>query len=49
MFTGVQFSLYPMVGDFVPLIMRGIGALDKYPSLRRETDNLSTLLVGPPR
>jgi len=48
MFTGVQFSLYPMVGDFVPLIMRGIGALDKYPSLRRETDNLSTLLVGPP-
>ena len=48
MFTGVQFSLYPMVADFVPAIMRGIGALDAYPALRRETDNLSTLLVGPP-
>lgn len=48
MFTGVQFSLYPMVADFVPAIMRGINALDAYPDLRRETDNLSTSLVGPP-
>ena len=47
MFTGVQFSLYPMIADFVPAIMRGVGTLSAYPHLRRETDNLSTLLVGP--
>jgi energy-coupling factor transport system substrate-specific component len=49
MFSGTQFSLYPMTGDFVPAIMRGIAALDGYgDQLRRETDDLSTLLVGPP-
>lgn len=49
MFSGAQFSLYPMMADFVPAIRRGIGALDGYGgSLRRETDDLSTLLVGPP-
>ncbi len=48
MFSGAQFSLYPMTSDFVPAILRGIEALDSYKSvLRRETDNLSTLLVGP--
>lgn len=48
MFSGAQFSLYPMTGDFVPVIMRGVAALDAYKdSLRRETDDLSTLLVGP--
>jgi len=49
MFSGAQFSLYPMTGDFVPVILRGIAALDAYgEALRRETDDLSTLLVGPP-
>jgi uncharacterized protein YqgV (UPF0045/DUF77 family) len=49
MFSGAQFSLYPMTADFVPAIMRGIAALDAYgDALRRETDDLSTLLVGPP-
>jgi uncharacterized protein YqgV (UPF0045/DUF77 family) len=49
MFSGAQFSIYPMMADFVPAIMRGIAALDTYnDSLRRETDDLSTLLVGPP-
>ena len=49
MFSGAQFSLYPMTADFVPAIMRGIAALDAYGSaIRRETDDVSTLLVGPP-
>lgn len=48
MFSGAQFSLYPMADDFVPAIMRGVAALDRYgDALRRETDDLSTLLVGP--
>jgi uncharacterized protein YqgV (UPF0045/DUF77 family) len=49
MFAGAQFSIYPMTADFVPAILRGIAALDTYnDTLRRETDDLSTLLVGPP-
>lgn len=49
MFSGAQFSIYPMTSDFVPAIMRGIDALKAYDGvLRRETDDLSTLLVGPP-
>jgi hypothetical protein len=49
MFSGSQFSLYPMTADFVPAILRGIAALDGYADrIRRETDDLSTLLVGPP-
>ena len=49
MFSGTQFSLYPMTADFVPAIMRGIAALDAYKDqVRRETDDLSTLMVGPP-
>jgi uncharacterized protein YqgV (UPF0045/DUF77 family) len=49
MFSGTQFSLYPMTADFVPAILRGIAALDSYAGrIRRETDDLSTLLVGPP-
>lgn len=44
-FSGAQFSIYPMTGDFVPVIL---GALDAYRDMmRRETDDLSTLLVGP--
>ncbi|MET0745647.1 MAG: YkoF family thiamine/hydroxymethylpyrimidine-binding protein, partial [Microvirga sp.] len=49
MFSGAQFSIYPMTADFVPAILRGIAVLDAYgETLRRETDDLSTLLVGPP-
>jgi len=48
MFSGTQFSLYPMTADFVPAIMRGIAALDAYQGqIRRETDDLSTLMIGP--
>ena len=50
MFSGTQFSIYPMTGDFVPVIMDSLAALDAYGSqIRRDTDDLSTLLVGPPR
>jgi uncharacterized protein YqgV (UPF0045/DUF77 family) len=50
MFSGSQFSIYPMTGDFVPVIAGSIAALDAYGSeIRRDTDDLSTLLVGPPR
>ncbi|MBN9061477.1 MAG: HMP/thiamine-binding protein [Rhizobiales bacterium 65-9] len=48
MFSGAQFSLYPMTDEFVPAILRGVAALDAYKdALRRDTDDLSTLLVGP--
>ena len=49
MFSGAQFSIYPMTTDFVPVIMGSIAALDAHGNkLRRETDDLSTLIVGPP-
>jgi len=49
MFSGAQFSIYPMTADFVPVIIDSIAALDAHgDKLRRETDDLSTLLVGPP-
>ncbi|MEO3997926.1 YkoF family thiamine/hydroxymethylpyrimidine-binding protein [Mesorhizobium sp. CAU 1732] len=49
MFSGAQISLYPMTGDFVGVIMSALGALDPYrDQLRIETDDISTLLVGPP-
>jgi energy-coupling factor transport system substrate-specific component len=49
MFSGAQVSLYPMTDDFVDVILGAIGALDPYrPHFRIETDDLSTLLVGPP-
>lgn len=49
MFSGAQFSLYPMSAGFVADIGRGIAALEAHDRiLRRETDDLSTLLVGPP-
>ncbi len=48
MFSGAQISLYPMTDDFVAVIMSALGALDPYRHhLRIETDDLSTLLVGP--
>ncbi|WP_188721665.1 YkoF family thiamine/hydroxymethylpyrimidine-binding protein [Nitratireductor aestuarii] len=49
MFSGAQVSLYPMSDDFVGIILGAIKALDPYrPNFRIETDDVSTLLVGPP-
>jgi len=49
MFSGAQISLYPMTDDFVGIITRALAALDPYRDrLRIETDDISTLLVGPP-
>lgn len=49
MFSGAQISLYPMADDFVGIIVSALSALDPYRDrLRIETDDISTLLVGPP-
>ena len=49
MFSGAQISLYPMADDFVAIILRALSALDPHRDhLRIETDDISTLLVGPP-
>lgn len=49
MFSGAQISLYPMTDDFVGVITSALAALDPYrDNLRIETDDISTLLVGPP-
>ncbi|WEK04612.1 MAG: YkoF family thiamine/hydroxymethylpyrimidine-binding protein [Candidatus Devosia phytovorans] len=49
MFSGAQISLYPMTDDFVGVITSALVALDPYRDrLRIETDDISTLLVGPP-
>lgn len=49
MFSGAQVSLYPMTDNFVGVIVGAIGALDVWRDrLRIETDDISTLLVGPP-
>jgi uncharacterized protein YqgV (UPF0045/DUF77 family) len=49
MFSGAQVSLYPMTDDFVRVILASLSALDPYrAAFRIETDDISTLLVGPP-
>lgn len=49
MFSGAQVSLYPMTDDFIAVILHAIRALEPYRSaFRIETDDISTLLVGPP-
>jgi hypothetical protein len=49
MYSGAQLSLYPMSDDYVGIILRALRALDPYrPQCRIETDDLSTLIVGPP-
>lgn len=49
MFSGAQISLYPMTDDFVGVITHALGALEPYRDrLRVETDDISTLIVGPP-
>ncbi|MCS6757737.1 MAG: Ykof family thiamine-binding protein [Candidatus Devosia euplotis] len=47
MYFGAQISLYPMADDFVGVITSALGALYRE-RLRIESDDLSTLLVGPP-
>ena len=49
MFAGAQVSLYPMTDGFVDVILSSLSALDPYRDrLRIETDDISTLIVGPP-
>lgn len=49
MFAGAQVSLYPMTDGFVDVIMTALNALDPWRDrLRIETDDISTLIVGPP-
>ncbi|WP_417424863.1 YkoF family thiamine/hydroxymethylpyrimidine-binding protein [Hoeflea sp.] len=49
MFAGAQVSLYPMTDGFVDVILSSLEALDPYRErLRIETDDISTLIVGPP-
>ena len=49
MFAGAQISLYPMTDRFVDVILTSLGALDPWRDrLRIETDDISTLIVGPP-
>lgn len=49
MFAGAQVSLYPMTDGFVDVITSSLGALDPWrDKLRVETDDISTLIVGPP-
>lgn len=49
MFAGAQVSLYPMTDGFVDVILSSLSALDPWRDrLRIETDDISTLIVGPP-
>lgn len=49
MFAGAQVSLYPMTDRFVDVIVSSLTALDPWRDrLRIETDDISTLIVGPP-
>lgn len=49
MFAGAQVSLYPMTDGFIDVILSSLSALDPWrDKLRIETDDISTLIVGPP-
>jgi len=49
MFSGAQVPRYPMTDKFVDVIVASLGALDPWRGrLRIETDDISTLIVGPP-
>ncbi len=49
MFAGAQVSLYPMTDGFIDIILNSLKALDPWRDrLRIETDDISTLIVGPP-
>jgi len=48
MFSGAQVSLYPMTDGFVDVILDAVRAMDPFAEkLRIETDDVSTLMVGP--
>jgi energy-coupling factor transport system substrate-specific component len=46
-FSGCQFSLYPMEQQFIPIILDAISPLQADPSIRIETDDISTFIAGP--
>lgn len=49
MFLGAQVALYPMSDRFVDVILGALDAVEPWRGrLRIETDDLSTLMVGPP-
>lgn len=49
MYTGAQVSLYPMTDGFIDVITGALEAIAPYRDrLRTETDDLSTLMIGPP-
>lgn len=49
MFSGCQFSLYPMTDRYVDTILSAVEAMRvHHDRLRIETDDLSTTLIGPP-
>jgi hypothetical protein len=48
-FSGAQVSLYPMSSNFAEIILDAVKGLDPYrDKLRIETDDVSTLMIGPP-
>lgn len=48
MFSGAQVSLYPMTDGFVDVILSAVKAMEPHAKdLRIETDDVSTLIVGP--
>ncbi len=48
MFSGCQFSIYPMSDNFVEVILPAVRAMGRPDDLRIETDDISTLVVGTP-
>ncbi len=49
MFSGAQFSISVMSDDFADVILGAIRAVGEPEDVRMETDELSTLVVGPPK
>jgi len=48
MFSGAQVSLYPMTDNFVDVIIDAVKAMEPFThELRIETDDVSTLMIGP--
>lgn len=49
MYTGAQVSLHPMTDGFVEIITDAVQAIEPYRDrIRTETDDISTLMIGPP-
>ena len=45
--SAVEISMYPLTGDYRPLIQAFIDRLNTYPGLRVATNSLSTQVWGP--